>query len=170
MLPTHNGPEKLANDFNDFFIDKVTKIRKSIPSEVQDQQPYYFRPFTGNRLELFAPTSVEEVSELIKEFGFKTSLEDPIPAILGKESLDIIIPVLTDLINHSLSEGSMEGVKSSVIDPLLKKLGLDRDQFKNYRPVNKLEFISKITEWIALKRLNVHMCENSLHEPSQIWI
>ena len=51
----------------------------------------------------------------------------------------------------------MEGVKSSVIDPLLKKLGLDRDQFKNYRPVNKLEFVSKSTERITLKRLNVHI-------------
>ena len=61
----------------------------------------------------------------------------------------------------------MEGVKSSVIVPLLKKQGLDKDQFKNYRPVNKLEFVSKITERIALKRLNVHMCENSLHEPSK---
>ena len=36
--------------------------------------------------------------------------------------IDDIIPTLTVLINQSLSEGSMNGVKLSVIHPLLKKL------------------------------------------------
>ena len=57
----------------------------------------------------------------------KTSQEDPLPASICKSSLDILIPVLTDLINLSLAEGSIEGAKSSVIDPLLKKAGLDSD-------------------------------------------
>ena len=29
---------------------------------------------------------------------------------------------------------------------LLKKLGLDKDELKNYRPVSNLHFISKVTE------------------------
>ena len=123
--------------------------------------------FTGEKLETFMPTNEEEVLELIKEFGLKSSMEDPIPAKVAKSVLDIILPVLVDIINQSMAEGSMEGVKTSVIDPLLKKEGLDSTIYKNYRPVNKLPFISEITERIVLKRLNTHMTSNALHEPLQ---
>ena len=61
----------------------------------------------------------------------------------------------------------MEGVKSSVLDPLLKKAGLDADTKKNYRPVNNLVFFSKLTERIVKKRLITHISENALQSHSQ---
>ena len=61
----------------------------------------------------------------------------------------------------------MDGVAISVIDPLLKKCGLDTDRKKNYRPVNNLVFFSKLTERIVLKRLNTHMTTNGLHCDTQ---
>ena len=45
------------------------------------------------------------------------------------------LPTFMSLINQSLFTGSMDGVKFSVIDPLLKKCGLDSDEKKNYRTV-----------------------------------
>ena len=59
---------------------------------------------------------------LIKEFGIKTSVEDPIPAMLLKSSKDILLPMYVELINKSLTEGTMDTSKSSVIDPLLEDL------------------------------------------------
>ena len=94
----------------------------------------------------------------------KTSSEDPIPAKVMQSSLDIILPVLTKLINKSFQEGSMDGVKWSVIDLLLKKAGLDMDNKKNYRPVNNLVFFSKLIERVVLKRLEDHMLKNCLQE------
>ena len=76
--------------------------------------------------------------------------------------IKVALPCLTQLVNKSLSEGSMEGVKSSVLDPLLKKAGLDADTKKNYRPVNNLVFFSKLTERIVKKRFNKHVAENAL--------
>ena len=38
---------------------------------------------------------------------------------------------------------------------------------KNYRPVSKLSFLSKILERFVAKQLNDHMCRNRLHEPRQ---
>ena len=73
------------------------------------------------------------------------------------------IPCLTRLVNQSLSEGSIDGVKQSVIDPLLKKSGLDSDILKNYRPVNNLEFFSKLIECVVLKLLDTHITNNNLH-------
>ena len=166
VLPPHSDPEILANDFNNFYVDKVKKIRDSIPTEMSNEIAN-IRCFEGEKLETFTPTNEEEVLELIKEFGLKTSMEDPIPAKVAKSTLDVILPVLVDIINQSMSEGSMEGVKTSIIDPLIKKEGLDPTIYKNYRPVNKLPFVSKITERIVLRRLNAHMTSNALHEPSQ---
>ena len=50
-----------------------------------------------------------------------------------------------------MAEGSMKGIKTSVIDQLIRKEGLDPTFYKNYRPVNKLPFISKITDRIVLR-------------------
>ena len=126
----------------------------------------YARPFEGE-LTVFKPTTEEELKELIKENGVKTCFEDPIPSQLFKSSLDIILPVLTRLVNQSLAEGSMVGVNWSVLDPLLKKAGLDPDAYKNFRPVNNLVFVSKITERVVGNRMDTHMDKNNLHEPSQ---
>ena len=67
-----------------------------------------------------------------------------------------------ELVNKSPAEGTMEGIKHSEIDPLLKKDGLDRDIKKNYRPVNNLVFLSKLTERIVSKRIDEHMERNGL--------
>ena len=61
----------------------------------------------------------------------------------------------------------MEGIKESVLDPLLKKAGLDSEEYKNFRPVNNLLYLSKLTERCADDQLDGHMTRNSLHEGSQ---
>ena len=61
----------------------------------------------------------------------------------------------------------MDGVKESVIDPLLKKAGLDKNVKNNYRPVNNLLFFSKLIERVVKKRLERHKTINNLHIDSQ---
>ena len=78
-----------------------------------------------------------------------------------------MIPTYRILVNKSLVEGSMEGIKHSAIDPLLKKKDLDVDLKKNYRPVNNLVFLSKSIERVVTKRLNSHMTKNNLHNKKQ---
>ena len=111
---------------------------------------------------MFALTTVEEVREIIADSGIKTSCEDPLPVGILKQVTDEITPALVELVNKSLSEGSMEGIKSSVIDPLLKKLDLDSEIHKNYRPVNDLVFLSKLIERIVSRRIDEHMEINNL--------
>ena len=100
--------------------------------------------------------------EVIQKFGVKTSCEDPLPAALIKSAMNELLPLYVELVNKSLAEGTMEGIKHSEIDPLLKKDGLDRDIKKNYRPVNNLVFLSKLTERIVSKRIDEHMERNGL--------
>ena len=166
VLPSHSDPKALANDFNNYFINKVKLIREAIP-EIDDVPQYYSRPFEGEKLLRFRPTTEEEIRKLIAKHGVKTCEEDPIPSKLFKAALDIVLPVLVKLINISLDEGSIDGVNWSVLDPLLKKFGLDCEVWKNYRPVNNLLFFSKITERVVSSRADEHMDIHKLHEPSQ---
>ena len=69
----------------------------------------------------FAPTTIDEVTQIIKESGMKTSSEDPLPHGAFHMVKEELIPLLVELVNKSLEEGSMAPVRSSVIDPLLKK-------------------------------------------------
>ena len=62
--------------------------------------------------------------------GFETEKCALILAGVMKSVIDVSLPTLIKLVDKSLGEGSMEGVKSSVIDPLLKKAGLDADTDK----------------------------------------
>ena len=54
-------------------------------------------------------------------------------------------------------------LKESIIRPLLKKIGLDCNDLKNYRPVSNLTFVSKILEKIVFKQILMHIDFNSLH-------
>ena len=44
VLPSRTNSKELATEFNHFYVDKVQKIRKSIP-EVTSDCTYYSRPF-----------------------------------------------------------------------------------------------------------------------------
>ena len=103
VLPTHDDPKQLANDFNRFFIDKVNKIRDSIPEE-KDKATYYSRPFKGKMLMEFEPTTEEELSKIISHNGVKTCMEDPIPSKLFMSVIDIVLPVIKKLVNQSLAK------------------------------------------------------------------
>ena len=158
-----SSPE-LANDFNQYYVDKIVKLRNTIPCSdqyVSDVQ------FSGTTLDIFEPATEEEIRKLLKANDIKTAVHDPIPASLLKLIVEEAVPVLTQLVNLSLSTGSIEGVKTSIINPLLKKCGLDVDDKKSYRPVSNLLFISKLTERVVLERLEGHMVANSLHCKSQ---
>ena len=70
----------------------------------------------------------------------KSSSIDPLPANIFKENLEVLLPVLVDIVNASLSSGSIDGAKLAHITPLIKGQGLDSDNLKNYRPISNLSF------------------------------
>ena len=160
ILPEHDDPKQLANEFNRYYIEKIEKIRKDIP--ITSERIIEPTVYTGTKLSCFEPTDIEEVTELISEYGIKTSMEDPIPANILQLIIKDAAPTLVKLINQSLSSGSIEGVKFSAVDPLLKKCGLDSDVKKNYRPVNNLVFFSKLIGRVVSRRLNSHLSLNGL--------
>lgn len=163
ILPHFDNPENLANKFNNFYTDKVKNIRDGIPT-INSSASFDCgeAAFTGTPLENFEPTTVDELRKIITASSVKTAYNDLLPSKLLKSVLDSLLPHICNLVNLSLSTGSMEGVKESTILPLLKKVGLDPEILKNYRPISDLVFISRLIERTVLKRLNLHTTTNNL--------
>ena len=90
------------------------------------------------------------------------------PTFLLKECLDVLLKCITKIINNSLTTGEVpQCFKKALINPLLKKSGIDSEELSNFRPVSNLPFLSKILEKVVLKRLMSHVSHNHLSETLQ---
>ena len=106
--------------------------------------------------------------KIIRSSPTKSCGLDPIPTWLLKECLDVLAPVVTEIVNLSLTHSEVPPkLKHALISPLIKKLLLDPDVFKNYRPVSNLPYISKLIERIVAVRLVKHLNDNGLYENNQ---
>ena len=169
-LPKSDSPVDLANRFNNHFCDKIHRIRSkfnnSEPSNHVESSQSDF-PTESATLDQFQPVNEEQLLKIIKSAPIKTSPDDPIPAILLKNCIDNILPDLVQLVNLSLSTGNMDGLKDSVVTPLLKKLGADPEELSNYRPITGIKYLGKLIERAALPQLTKHMVSNCLHIANQ---
>ena len=93
---------------------------------------------------------------------------DPILTPILHDCLDEITPIVTDIVNKSLSCGVVpQCFKHALVKPLLKKANLDPNCLSNYRPVSNLPFLSKVLERIVLRQFLQHLESHSLLEPFQ---
>ena len=152
VLPTtEESDEHLANKFLQFFKQKIEKIRAKFPPGKSASKEMLVPNSNIVQLAEFSPTTEEELRTIIKEHGMKCSPEDPLPSSMLSSYLDSLLPVWVEIVNLSLSVGSMSSLKSAVILPLIKELlsTTDIDDLKNYRPVSNLLFISKLIERVV---------------------
>ena len=166
VFPPHEGKKQLAKEMVAFFIRKIANIR----SVLDNHPPQVCRVGSTDsndcKIDLpickFNLLSQEEVHDLIRASNKKTCCLDPISTKLVLDCLDILLPVITKIINYSLEHGVFPSVwKNALVFPLLKKDGLE-PIFKNYRPVSNLQFISKLTESAVAKQLQHHINMNNL--------
>ena len=102
----------------------------------------------------FIPVTDIQLRRLIKSFPSKACDLDPLPTWLLKDCLDELLPVLTHIINASLSSGAFpRSFRESLILPVLKKPNLDPNVLGNYRPIANLPFVSKVMERIAADQI-----------------
>ena len=116
----------------------------------------------------FTPVSEHTISELIHKAKTTTCQLDPLPTSLVKACLPSISPMITNIINSSLTTGTVPPtLKLAAITPILKKPGADPAVLNNYRPISNLPFISKTLERVVAAQLQSHLDTNNLHEPFQ---
>lgn len=165
VLPDHESTNVLLQQFSDFFESKITKIRTSLDATYVDMSnfPSISTVQPLSYLSALHELSVDDVNKLIKSSPSKSCNLDPIPTWLLKEHSDIIGPVITKIINLSLSLGQVPcEMKLAHVKPILKKSGLDSNNLKNYRPVSNLTFISKLVEKVVDSQFSSHLDVNNL--------
>ena len=161
-LPNLTSTSSIAQQFTIFFSDKVTKLRAIIPPV--NQSPHFPHPsVTPPSFLQFRPTDSDEITKLVLQSPTKQCELDPIPTSILKQTISVLAPVISRIINLSLSSGSVPlSFQQSVVSPLLKKPNLDKNSLSNYRPISNLSFLSKLTERVVKNRLSEHLQQNSL--------
>lgn len=162
-MPSCENDTILSENFADFFMNKIGKIRDSL-KEFPNYKP---RPKDVESFETFQELEESEIRKLINELKTKSCELDILPTKVLKSFLNELLPMITKLVNTSLKHGVFPTKwKQAIVRPLLKKVGLELE-LANYRPVSNLSFLSKLIEKAALYRLNTHTNDNELLPKNQ---
>jgi len=168
-LPPHDDEANLANEFSDFFEEKIEKIRCKLDTDQTGGTPPASegsKTFTGVPLMTFRSMTQLEVRNNLKNMS-KTCKLDPVPLWLTKDCMEEFLPIITEIINASLIEGYVPAkLKHAIVKPLLKKAGLELTM-NNYRPVSNLPFLGKALEAAVIIQLDEHFASNKLEDEKQ---
>uniref|UniRef100_A0A6I8P4G9 RNA-directed DNA polymerase n=1 Tax=Ornithorhynchus anatinus TaxID=9258 RepID=A0A6I8P4G9_ORNAN len=157
-------PSLTPNDLATYFITKINTIRSELP-KVTPPTP------ASPPLTLFPtfpsfPAVSSEISSLLASATPSTCASDPIPAHLIKTIDPALLPSLTSIFNHSLSNGFFPSAfKHAYISPILKKPSLDPTSPSSYRPISLLPFLSKILERVVYTHCLEFLNSHSLLDP-----
>ena len=123
-------------------------------------------PYCGqSELVQFTAMSEDQLCKLIGSSVSKSCILDPIPATVLKKYYPILLPTITRIVNLSLTSSTVpDAMKIGALSPLLKTPSLDFEQFKNFRPISNLTFVSKSTEKAVAFQLKEHLHQNNLNE------
>ena len=152
-MPNAGSEEDLAEDFANFFLQKIVSIRDNL-STITD----YASPIKDDvpQLTSFSPMTPSEIKKIIMSMPSKSCELDPLPTDIFKQILPDIMDVITFIVNESLTSGQfIREWKTAIVRPLLKKVNLELIK-KNYRPVSNLCFLSKVVERCMLHQFTDH--------------
>jgi len=141
-----------ANILNKFFVTKIEKLRDSIdPQMKKDPFTKIKQKMQGRNIRFhFRIMKQKEIKKIIKKMKSKESAGlDGISMKFIKEHIDIMTPVLTDVINASLMQGTFPEIwKMAKVTALFKNKG-ERCKKENYRPISMLKSFSKVLESVV---------------------
>ena len=158
-------PEHSAEEFANYFVDKIEKIRQSTQAA---PLPVINSRFVAENLETFSPVTAAEVVSLLKISAAKQCILDPIPTWMVKQISNVLAPVIAAMCNASFIQHTVPAQhKKAVVRPLLKKPTLDPSDLASYRPISNLSFISKTLERLVSRRLANHVDKFNLLPPTQ---
>ena len=119
-------------------------------------------PEVISQLVSFKPATIAEVRKLFMSSPSKPCDLDPIPTILLKVCVDVLIIPITDIMNTSLCSGVLpDDFKCAHVNTVVKKTSLPKEDLNSYRPISNLSCISKLIEKVVDNRQLIHpMCRS----------
>ena len=149
----------IANKFNEYYSSIATTVTGNLAAANRDFREY-LEPRNVEMID-WQPTNEAEVKRIVNKLNNVKPGPDKIPISIIKKNIDFLCPILTHLVNLSLTSGVFPTVhKRGIITPLYKNN--DRHDITNYRPICLLNAISKLLEKIASQRILKHLEENNL--------
>ena len=160
----YSDDSSLAEIFSDHFSSISAALQANIPRSyrnaadmvgVHDFEPFFLDPCTP-----------DECSAIIDAMKITNEGKNNLPIRLLKANKDIFSPVISEIVNQSISTGVFpDQLKIATVIPVFKKG--DPTNPSNYRPISLLPFMSKILEKIICVRLTNFFYINSIITPHQ---
>ena len=147
LYPSCTSASDLANNFANFFTEKIATIKEQIVSRVTFSPTVilFDTPKLDCELTTLSLTMVKELSEIIGKTASKSCCLDPLPSRLLVPHLNDVLPVICKMVNLSPETGSLPpSLKEAVLSPLLKKPSLDHETLANFRPISNLKMVSRL--------------------------
>ena len=114
-------PPCTADSFAEFFDKKVRDVR----SATAGLPPPPISRTASSSLASFRPCTQTEVRRIIiMQSPVKSCMLDPVPTFLVRESVDLLLPFLTTLVNTSLMQGRLPASQKHAI--VTRRLNTDR--------------------------------------------
>ena len=136
-------------------MDKIATIRSKFPDKAHNISSVQ-KPEIRSKMSSFERATEDEITKLILSSSSKSSDLDPIPTNVLKYCLDILVTLITDIINISMDTSEFpKKFKEAHVRSLLKK-HLFLNELKNYRRASYLSFINKILEKVVANLLQAH--------------
>ena len=132
-VQSHSSNSEKANALCDFYTNIGQFVENKIPISKKDFEEYL--PTSNNTSILRRPYTHQEIANIINSFtASKASGPNSIPIRLIHTASLILVPILTKLINKSLTKRIFPSIlKLAEICPIFKKD--DLDDCGNYRPI-----------------------------------
>ncbi len=154
------GEDRLADCVNNFYIEKIDKIRARIGAheqQVSREQQQQRRQRHQRQFQFRAPTEGEVASVIMSLNNTKALGVDGIPVAVLKHLAPIIAAPMSHMIGKSFEQSVVpSGFKRASIIPLYKK-GKPSNLPSSYRPVAILAAMSKVMEKVVLRQVSPHL-------------
>ena len=131
-----NKPKVISSSFNSYFNSIYTTFSNSINNNILPFENYLIDQIS--EAENFQPSSIPEITNIITNLKQSNSVGwDNIPTTILKSNINILAPILSNLINKSLATRIFpKSLKRAKILPIFKNK--DELDVTNYRPTSIL--------------------------------
>jgi hypothetical protein len=162
-----DGPTAAANRMNEFYIEKVLKLR--------ERNVGYLPPATSwpekSSEYTFAFCTAGKICKVIKGLGNTEAVgHNMIPVSVYKRGVNILSSPISHVINCSFASGKVpSSLRQGIIVPYFKGHGKNRCLAASYRPVSLLPALSKVLEVVAKESLEQDLASNNAPSNKSVW-
>ena len=166
-LPT--SLDNPADQFSAYFNGKIQKLCNnlsgmSVPALKVEISPDHCKTTFSS----FATASRTHIEHVVKNSPTKSCELDPIPTVIVKEHLDVLLKPIMNIVNLSFSSGVMpDSLKVSQVVPVIKKSTMDPEEMCSFRPISNLPFVSKSVEHVVARQLFGYLMDNNIYPKLQ---